>query len=101
MKVKIVIQTMEPGSDNESWDTRNSEVWSGELAILKEGVYVAKVSLIGEGEPQPICDIPFSLGVGHYRWIPPDNYIEMIGGWHVQDTGKDDLHAMGILSRLL
>ena len=67
MKCKIVIQTAESGM------RRTSEVWSGELEIKDDTEYLVKVSLIGEGQPQPLCDIPFALGMGHYVWYPSDN----------------------------
>ena len=77
MKVKIIIQSWhtEP-ADNPSpfvvkHQRRSSEVWSGEIDILDDTEYLAKISIIGEGIPQPIADIPFAIGIGHYMWIPP------------------------------
>jgi hypothetical protein len=71
MKVKIVINTVEVNDGKVSEEDR-SEVWSGELDILRENVYLTKLSIIAEGEPQPICDIPFSLATGYWAWIPPN-----------------------------
>lgn len=67
MKVKIIIETMEnmPGT------TRKSEIFNGELDIKPEGEYLTKISVIAEGYPHPICDVPFSPMTGHWRWYPP------------------------------
>lgn len=66
MKIRIVIE------DHEGDPTRQakSEVWSGEIDILRDNVYVTKISILADGEPMPICDIPFSLNKGWYAWIP-------------------------------
>lgn len=66
MKIRIVIE------DHEGDPTRQakSEVWSGEIDILKDNVYVTKISILADGEPMPICDIPFSLNKGWYMWVP-------------------------------
>ena len=69
MKVKIVIKTMD--KDGES---HRSEVWSGEMDILDDDEYLVKMSIIAEGKPEPIVDIPFALGTGYYVWIPPENF---------------------------
>jgi hypothetical protein len=79
MKVKIVIQTR----DKDTGNRRTSVVWSGELDILPDTEYLAKVTMIGEGEPQPICDIPFATGIGHYVWVPPSKEMDKHSeGWH-------------------
>lgn len=81
VKVKIIIQTR----DKDTGNRRTSEVWSGELSMETETEYLAKVSLIGEGEPQPLCDIPFATGIGHYVWYPPDDAMDAKDeGWHLQ-----------------
>lgn len=77
VKIKIVINTAkvhvsDSGKMNYS-NQRSSEVWSGEFEILEEEEYLTKISIIGEGVPHPICDIPFALGIGHWRWIPAVN----------------------------
>jgi hypothetical protein len=80
MRLKIIINTFV--------DTRTKEeikdpfyvkghnemvqVWSGDLDIKEDNVYLTKVSMIAEGIAHPICDIPFAIGLGHYLWIPPD-----------------------------
>jgi len=80
MKVKIVIQTMKAG---EKGITR-SEVWSGEMEILDDSEYLAKLSIIAEGEAQPIVDMPFAIGIGHYIWVPPDPGIEEVdNAWNL------------------
>jgi hypothetical protein len=72
MKVKIVIQmlAMEEHDLNQI-QTRHAEVFNGELDIAPKGEYLTKISLIAEGYPHPICDVPFSPTVGYWRWIPP------------------------------
>lgn len=68
-KVKIVIMSVAevPGQKPAY---RRTEVWSGDMDILDQSEYIAKISFIAEGEPQPLCDIPFATGIGHYVWIP-------------------------------
>ncbi len=95
MKVKIVIQTWEstPTENvfNVKFRRRQSEVWSGELDIVNEQEYLAKISIIAEGEPQPIADIPFAIGIGHYMWIPPDIVIDNEDdGWSLHSDPEDD-----------
>lgn len=53
-----------------------SEVWRGDLEIMSEREYLLKISVLADGEPQPICDIPFAIGIGHWLWIPPDVELE-------------------------
>lgn len=72
MKVKIVINT----SDAEGHGIRRSEIWNGEMEILDKKEYLVMISVIGEGQPQPICQIPFAMGIGHYLWVPPDKEID-------------------------
>ena len=74
MQIRIIINALEVNNDNPDQLWRmTSEVFRGDIDILKEtGRYITKISIIAEGEPQPICDIPFSLAEGHYMWIPPD-----------------------------
>ena len=69
MKTKIVITTVKDGDGG----LRRSEVWSGEMNILDDEEYLVEMSIIAEGKPQPIVNIPFSPGRGHYLWIPGDN----------------------------
>lgn len=72
MKVKIVINTIdkEP-TDDLQLRHRTSLVWEGELEIKDDQEYLTKISIIGEGQPQPLCDIPFAIGIGYYQWVPP------------------------------
>jgi hypothetical protein len=71
MKIKIVISSVDnPEQLTEEAENR-SEVWSGELEILHHPIYITRIAVIAEGEEHPICDVPFSLGLGYYRWIPP------------------------------
>jgi hypothetical protein len=48
-----------------------AEVWRGNIDILSDEIYVAKVSFIMEGVAHPICDIAFSQELGYWQWIPP------------------------------
>lgn len=72
MNIKIVINTRKEG---QTADNR-SEIWSGELEITDKDEYLTMISIIAEGQPQPICQIPFAIGIGHYLWIPPDTGYE-------------------------
>ena len=76
MKIKIIINTRK--ADQES-DNR-SVVWEGDLEILDKEEYLMKILMIGEGQPQPLCDIPFAIGIGHYLWFPPDNSVAEVMG---------------------
>ena len=89
MKVKIVINTMEIAPGGESTQYRVSEVWSGELDILPKGEYLTKISIIAEGIEHPICDVPFSVTMGYWQWIPPlvdDERMEEIEDAIIQNT---------------
>lgn len=87
MKVKIALTTVD--TDGGKIGMRHSVVWVGELEIKKATEYIAKISIIGEGEPQPLCDIPFAIGIGHYMWIPPSSLLEEIeDGYYTE--GKTD-----------
>jgi hypothetical protein len=68
MKVRIMIDTQVNGEEG----MHRSKIWEGDLEILNKQEYLTMVSVIAEGEPQPICQIPFALGIGHYIWVPPD-----------------------------
>lgn len=68
MKVSIIITTKKAEESGE----HRSKVWEGELEILDNTEYLTMISVIGEGQPQPICQVPFAIGIGHYLWIPPD-----------------------------
>lgn len=80
MKAKIVINTWVDTRTEEEQHmaffvkgyAETSEVWSGELEIIPKGVYLLKMSVIAEGEPHPIVEVPFSIGIGHWLWVPPD-----------------------------
>lgn len=70
MKVKIIINTMEP--ENGELNERRSEIWSGELELRHPNEYLTKISVIAQGIAHPICEVPFSPYIGYYRWIPPE-----------------------------
>lgn len=80
MKIKIMIQDYEvlKGQSQAEASVRQTHtcIWEGEVELLKDNVYVTKISILAEGEPQPICDIPFSPTVGWYMWVPPTEYRE-------------------------
>lgn len=84
MQIRIVINSVnEPGSEEEN----RSEVWSGDIEILDGTIYITKISILGDGQPQPICDIPFAIGKGYYVWVPgelgdtdPDAFGALING---------------------
>jgi hypothetical protein len=68
MKIKILIDTQADGQT----EMNRSQVWEGELDILNENEYLMLISMMIEGEAHPIVQVPFSKGIGHYIWIPPD-----------------------------
>lgn len=88
MKAKIVITTAAV-EDGEYKGLRRSEVWTGELDILNDQEYLLRFAIIGDGLPQPIVDLPFAIGLGHYLWIPPDNAPED-EGWYIEN--ESELH---------
>jgi hypothetical protein len=72
MKIKIIIQLLTMNdADQSSLSIRHAEVFNGELDIAPKGEYLTKISLIAEGHPHPICDVPFSPTVGYWEWHPP------------------------------
>jgi hypothetical protein len=75
MKVRIVINTRRAEQDGDN----RSTIWEGELEIKDKDEYLTMISVIGEGQPQPICQVPFAIGIGHYLWIPPDKEYESDG----------------------
>lgn len=81
MKAKIVITTASV-EESEYQGMKRSEVWNGELDILDNREYLLRFSIIAEGQPQPIVDVPFAIGMGHWIWIPPDREIEQ-EGWSI------------------
>lgn len=91
MKIKIVVNGMEGIPGQPGCIRHSAEVWSGEMNIA-EGIYVTKISVIAEGEPHPICDVPFSLTEGHWMWIPASFQEEMepekIGGTAYNEEGR-------------
>lgn len=105
MKIRIVIQDYEmPDTGSVGVDAagmmvyaarqRHIQVWSGEIDIERDNIYVTKISIIADGEPQPICDVPFSLNRGYYMWVPPhveleeDEEFTVLGSEGGQDVGS-------------
>lgn len=74
MKVQIIIDTVKEG-ENLFTGTNRSKVWEGELEIIDEKEYLVLITIMGEGMPQPIVQLPFAKGIGHYIWIPPDTEV--------------------------
>jgi len=75
MIIRIMIQDFEvlAGQTPEEASGKQGHVcvWSGDVEFLNDHVYVTKISILAEGQPQPICDVPFSLNKGYYMWVPP------------------------------
>lgn len=67
MKIRITID----GTDGTM--RHRSQVLEQDVEILDKRLYITKVSILGEGEPQPICEVPFAIGCGYYLWIPPSH----------------------------
>lgn len=84
MKVRIIVNSWVDDRTKEEQSQpffvkghpENSEVWRGDMEILGENVYLLRLSVLADGEPQPICDVPFSLGSGYYMWVPPEGGLE-------------------------
>lgn len=72
MNIKIVINTRKAAESGE----HRSIIWEGELEIIDKEEYLTMISMIADGINQPICQVPFAIGVGHYLWIPPDREWE-------------------------
>lgn len=68
MKCKIIINTLNYPDEGDSY-MASSEIWSGELELLNEHEYLMKLSLIAEGKEHPLCDMPFGIDIGHWRWF--------------------------------
>lgn len=73
MKVSMIITTRKAEENGE----HRSKIWEGELEIKDATEYLMMISVIAEGVNEPICQIPFAKGIGHYEWIPPDPIMEM------------------------
>ena len=86
MKVKIVIDT----AHAEDGGKHRSQIWEGELEIKDKNEYLMMISVMAEGQPQPICQVPFAIGIGHYLWIPPDHEYQNISD---RDSDNTDLNS--------
>lgn len=69
MKVRILIDTHKEGEDG----NHRAIVWEGDMEIIDKQEYLMMISLLGEGQPQPLCQAPFTIGIGHYIWVPPES----------------------------
>lgn len=91
MHLKFILNTLERPSKEGGMVRTSQEIWSGEMQ-LPDGVLVMKVSVIAEGEPHPICDVPFSLTEGYWEWHPPEaeygEEVEKVTGMAFDDKGK-------------
>lgn len=89
MKCKIIINALE--GKVPPFTLTRTEVWSGEMQV-EEGIMLLKFSVLAEGETHPICEVPFSRTVGHWKWIPPEmehsEEVERIGGMAFDEEGK-------------
>ena len=74
MKVRIIITTRK----QEEIGEHRAEVFNGDLEIRDNTEYLTMISVMAEGQPQPICQVPFAIGIGHYLWIPPDSEWQQI-----------------------
>lgn len=72
MIIRIVINSAEIIDGKEQEGEHRTEIFRGDVNIERDSEYITKISIIADGEPQPICDVPFSPGIGHYIWIPGD-----------------------------
>ena len=77
MKIKIVIDT----ADENGEPMARSQVWEGELDILNDKEYLTRISIMAEGKEHPVCQVPFSPGIGYYQWIAPDKKYEEGEEW--------------------
>ena len=77
MKIQIIIDTHVEGENG----NHRSEVWKGEMEILNKQEYLVMISVMAEGQPQPICQIPFAIGHGHYIWVPPEPTLSDVIAW--------------------
>jgi hypothetical protein len=76
MLCRIIIETFTFGNPEdviEKNDATRSEVWRGDINITNPREYLTRIQVIADGEAQPICDIPFGIGMGHWMYIPPNN----------------------------
>lgn len=73
MKVSIIITTKKPEENG----THRSKVWEGILDIKDDTEYLMLISVIAEGVNEPICQVPFAKGIGHYVWVPDEPIREM------------------------
>jgi len=91
MKIKFLMNALEGDPSNPPMMLTRAQIWEGEMEI-PNGVIVCKVSVIAEGEAHPICDIPFSLNLGHWQWHPPEipmpEEVERVGGMGFDESGK-------------
>lgn len=69
MNIKIMINTRKADEKGE----HRAVIWEGELDILDKEEYLTMISVLADGINQPICQVPFAIGVGHYLWVPPDH----------------------------
>ena len=100
MKCRIILNTFaDTRTEKESADPffvrghhETVEVWRGDLDIIPENIYLLKLSLLGDGEPRPLCDMPFSTGVGYWIWMSPEDGSlydegEIRSGRNLDDNG--------------
>jgi hypothetical protein len=80
MQVRIIIDTWTSLEDAKPFDQRGyqsrSEVWHGDINIENDKEYLTRITMIADGQEHPICDVPFAIGSGYWRWFPPETPLE-------------------------
>lgn len=74
LRYQIVAQKQEliPGAEFPAVRSRRLNVVIGQGEISEEpDTYLMKISMFVNGTEQPVCDVPFAIGIGHWLWIPP------------------------------
>lgn len=77
MKIQIIIDTHVADENG----LHRAKVWEGEMEIHNDREYITLISIMADGQPQPICQVPFAIGIGHYQWIAPDPVIQDEESW--------------------
>lgn len=81
MKVSMIITTRKAEENG----THRSKVWEGELEIKDDTEYLMMISVIAEGVNEPIVQVPFAKGIGHYVWVPDDLSTEIAMGEYLEE----------------
>lgn len=110
MKVRLIINTFVGKGVDPGWFTNDGhaervEVWKGDIDIKEDNVYLMKISLLADGEPHPIVDVPFSVGLGWWEWHPGSSPEELadveemdVVSAYPPEVVQEALSAMGKLT---